>query len=686
MQADELNIWKGRIQRSEGLQNGVKKEWQDAIDLVNCDYFDKNTSELDERVDVHFANWYYNNLVPLTYYRDPFIYIKTKTDDMSRFAETMEKAINIKWKDLELKDQFKDVIGSALIMPPGWMKSGYTAKIGQDVARHEENKEKGVIKTLKESFKSLLNGSNPKESAQKLPEQQGVLDIHIKEESVFASWVSSWNILMPVGYNRISDMPWLCEWEDVPVVDFKANPMYKNKEDIKGIREINSAADGSTGDAISKVPYSGATFTDKDDNQVVRLYHIWDRRGRRRFTFSMRCQDAHFDGEWPYDITGFPYRPLIFDKRLPQIDKANPYPINCLKPILPQIIEQSQARTQMAKWRRRASAIIIAQKGMLTQDDMNQLEDSEALQICYVSNKDAILMTQTPPLPNGIFDVEAQIKEDLQMATNMGQIMFAPPKGTRTATQAKIGQGGLDLKISAKQDAVEDFTALIARDLCQLMWQFMDRNQVKELIGEDVSEDMWPDLPDDLNERRRVIQNMQIRIDAGSAAPPKDDTVDKKQTLDMISILKSVAPNRLNEGEVAKQVMKKFKFSKELDKMVFTNDEEEEKAAEEENGFLVSNHPQIVSPNTNHQIHLKVHAQIAGKSAAGDQHILDHAKALGIAPQGGGKAAGGPQKGDSRPPMNSTNPEQVRKGNMTQANIMSSAQNLGAGSRGVPVG
>src|SRR5258708_18491938 len=127
------------------------------------------------------------------------------------------------------------------------------------------------------------------------------------------------------------------------------------------------------------------------------------------------------------------------------------------------------------------------------------------------------------------------------------------------------------------------------------MWQFYDRDKVSELIGEEVSDDMWPDLPEDRHERRRVIQQMQIKIDAGSAAPPKDDTVDRKQTLDMISILQSIMPERLNKSEVGKQVLKKFKFSKENDKMIYTNDEEEQKAAEDENGFLVANHPQIMS-------------------------------------------------------------------------------------------
>lgn len=676
----DIGIWKGRILRAESVQKNMHKEWKDAIDLVNCEYFDKNSPQLDDRVDVHFANWYYNNLISLCYFRDPNLFFKSEVKKYSGFAETLDKVINKKWKQLELKQQFQDVIGSALVQPPGWIKVGYTAKIGQDVSKLKEDKEKSLIGDIKDSLMGIFKD---KEEKSKLPEEQGVLDVNIEEESIFASWVPSWNVLMPDGYNRVDNMPWICEWEDMPLVDFKANPMYKNKKNIKGINDIRAVnKDSGMGQTIRKVTFNEDAGAGTSDTQTIRLYHIWDRRSRKRFTISMMSEEPHFEGDWPYHIKGFPYRELIFEKRLINIDKSNPYPVNIIKPILPQIIEQSQARTQMAKWRKRSSAIIMAQKGLLNEDDMAQLEETEALQICYLSSLQGVQMTQSPPLPNGIFDVEAEIKQDLQMATNMGQIMFAPPKGTRTATQSQIAQGGLQLKISSKQDAVEDLTVTVAKDLSLLMWQFSDREDIEELIGEKVSEDMWPDYPESMEEALSIMACIQVKVDPGSAAPPKDDTVEKKQLLDFASIMMNIAPERFKKDEFAKQMTKRFKFTKEVDKLIITMDDEERKAAEEENGFLLANHPQIVSPNTNHQIHLEEHSKAmaqGGDTPALHQHILDHAKFLGINPDDG---KGKPQEGDLRPPMQSTNPEIVRQGGTKSSDIAQSAQNLGAGSRG----
>jgi hypothetical protein len=261
--------------------------------------------------------------------------------------------------------------------------------------------------------------------------------------------------------------------------------------------------------------------------------------------------------------------------------------------------------------------------------------------------------------------------------------MFAPQPGQRTASQAKIGQQGLQVKISAKQDVVEELSVKIARKVAQMVWQFYDRDKVEEIIGEKVSEQMWPDLPENKNERRKIINNLKCFIDQGSAAPPKDETTDKKQLLDAISVMQSIAPERLKKDEVLKAMIKKWKFDKDVGKLVLSNDDDEKKAAEEETKLMETNIPCITSPNNNHQIHLEAHAQ-GKKSPALAQHILDHAKFAGLLPgkQGPGSESGKdkkPQQGDKRPPMQSSNPEIVRQGNPSMGQIMGSAQNRGAG-------
>lgn len=337
----------------------------------------------------------------------------------------------------------------------------------------------------------------------------------------------------------------------------------------------------------------------------------------------------------------------------------------------------------MTKWRKRASAFIIAQKGLVTEDDMQQITETEALQVALVTNKDAFTMTAAPSLPQEVFQVESAITKDLQMGTNMGQMMFAPMPGQRTATQATMAQSGLQLKAQSRIDVVEDYTVRLARVIGQLAWQFYDKKKVQEIIGEDVSESMWPTLPKDPKERRRIIQaELQFRIDAGSTAAPKDETVDKKQFIDATSVLMTVAPDRIKKDEFVKIFAKKFKFTKDIDRLVITNDDDERAAAQAENQLLNSDVPQVVSPNENHKIHMEEHLKGGQPTRAMDLHLLDHGKYLGVNPKngdGGSSGDNGPQSGDIRPPMKSSNPEIVRKGNTSQGDIAQSAQNKGPG-------
>lgn len=680
----KVQVWKGLIGRSEQMQARQHDEWNKAIALLDCEYFNRHLSRLDERVDVNFVNWYVSNLVPLIYFRDPYVFIKSKTDDWTRFAETLEKVVNATWKDQKLKQQFKRVILSALLQPPGWIMTGYTAKIEEDVAKVDENKEKGLIKSLKDTIKGVFS-----KKEDKLPEQMGVLNQNIKEESIFGDWIPSWNVLMPQGYHLVSKMPWICHYEDVAIMDFLANPLYKNKENLHGIYKDDSYSSGNTIRKVvyeDPIPYSNI----KDEVTTIRLYHIWDRRSQKRMTISLMCDDYHFEGDWPYDYEGFPIDPLVFEETLPtnKDDDQGPYPYNIVRPILPQVLENSNARTQMSAWRRRAAAIILAQSDLATEEDMNQIQSSQAVQLIRVTNIAAFQMSQTPALPQGVFQVNDVIQNDLQMATNMGQIMFQPQEGQRTATQAQIAQSGLQLKVSAKQDCVEDFTVVIAKKIAQLAWQFYDREKVQEIIGEVVSDVMWPDLPKDRKERRRMINNMKIFIDAGSAAPPKDETVDRKQLLDFLQFAGAVAPERLNKDEVLKAGFKRWKFEKDLDKLVITNDDGERQAADEENALMATNIPCIVSPNNNHIIHLEEHAK-APPTTARDQHMLEHAKFGGLLPGAEGGAseanrqasqqAGGPQKGDLNAPMKSTNPEQQRQGIPAANRVNATANDMGAG-------
>lgn len=658
---DDLRTWLGRKERGLSLLNQKQNTWENNIKLYNCTWFNEKYGGIDpERTDVHFANWYITTSVPLYYFRDPFIFIKPRNDTYGPFADTMEEVINYLWLELGLKQQFKKVILSSLLTPPGWMKLGYTAQFGEDVAKVETIKEKNLIANVKDAIMGVF-----KEKKDLTPEEQGNLDLNIKAENIFATWIPSWNILMPPGYHEINKMPWLIEIEDVSMVDFRNNPLYKNKKDAKADKTIT---DNRGGKKITGPNYENASPNEDDEDSIIRLYHAWDRRNQKRLTYS--ASDIHFEGKWPYDMEGFPYKPLIFEDTLPTDQESNPYPVDAITPIFPQILEQSNSRTMMTKHRKRCNTIIAIAKGMLTEEEIGAIEENEAVQIIEVPAGGNVQGFTPPSLPPDVYNVDSLIKQDLQMATKMGQLMFQAQPGQRTAAQASIAQQGLQVGAQARVDCVEELTKLTARCMSQLAWQFFDRDKIREIIGKDITPDMWPDLPSDRSERRRIIQSeLSFKIDAGSTAPPKDETVDRKQLLDFLSFAASFAPERLKKDEVLKQGIKRWKFVKDVDKCVISGDEEEMKVAMQENQLMLQGAPQLVSPNENHMIHIQAHTQAKGNPLV-DQHIVEHGKFLGI-------ETNKPQQGDIRGARVSTLPETTRQGITNASDIDQSINNQG---------
>ena len=669
MTPEEHKIWLGRIGRAQSNQDKVKHRWKTALKLYNTTYFDDEFGGFNrERVDVHFANWYINNVIYLTYSRDPYMFVKTENNRLSSFAATMERLLNKTWKQLSMKQHAKRAIHSASLMPPAWIKTGYTAKIGEDTAKLD--KEKGILQKVKDALTDAVG--EKKESS---PEEQGVLNQYIEEERVFAHWVPSWNMLMPEGYHLLSDMPYLIEKETVARIDFRNNPLYKNKEGVSGAsKPIANNKSGQTQLHSPTFDNTGSNSADGGDTETntIDLFHIHDRRSKKRFTLSTEFAGAHFEGDW--DEEDFPYEDLMFDETLPFNEVPNPYPPNLLEPIMSQIIEQSQARTQMVKWRKRASSIILVQRGSAGEEDIKQIEDTEAVQIVYVSNIEAFRIANTGNLPNQVFEVDKLIKQDLQTGTNMGQMMFAPQPGQRTATQASISQQGLEIKSSARVDMVEDFTVRIATQLARKLWTFYDKDKVAEILGEELTDDMWLPLPDDKKERKRILLDLQLSIEAGSAAPPKDESVERKQLMDAVSISASVAPESIKKAGVLKEIFKTFKHINNVDDLVKGNDEEEAQAAQQENELLEQNIPQVVSPNENHEVHVQVHSQ-GPQTEVKDQHLAEHGQRLGIFSNQ--KAQEGTvQEGDTRPAGGSVTPEITRQGSTDQGDLAQSVQSV----------
>ena len=671
MKSNEIQIWQHRISKAEEYLNRQKLERNTAIKLYTGTYFGdlyKATSDFSE---VNFVYEYVDVLISSIYARDPFIFVKATTGRRAAFAETMQTALNYYWRELKIKKKMHSCLIDAVLQPPGWINLGYM------FYKSKINKE------IEESFPELKDTKPvPTES------EMGIYDESRKVDDIFCEQVSSWNVMFPEGYHNIRECPYLIVKQKISLEDLYINPMFNNnKFKINSSNAYGSGKLPQKYDMKASVNIFGGTTNQITDYESLftDLFHVFDRRGMQMFTVARNFMDATlFEKKWEIMSEGFSLFPLFFNEVPSTDEKCNAYPMSDIVPMFPQLKELSLISSAMLRHRNRAGTLLLGKKGIIKETDAANIQKASDVDFILLPDiSESVVRGFTPPaLPQDFYRLRDMLLQDLLRVSGYAQLL-GQSQGIDTATESENVKQGAMLRQSRKVDTIEDFIQDIAVYLSGLIWQFKTKEEIAEIIGEDVDEEMWPTLPEDFNEARRIIQKeISFRIEAGSTRPPKDEAVERKQWMDLSAMIKASFPNRIKDDAYLKQILKKFDF-KDLENVIIGHDEEETVVAQEENKLLLQNVVQIVSPNENHMLHLQIHAQayqVPGLKLtdAMDKHIDDHAKFMEMKNP---KAV--PQRGDVKPPMQSTTPEASRGGVTAFSDILGS---LGQPQPGVEAG
>ena len=670
MTSEEIRVWFGRIERAQSLQDERNKERKEILKLYMGEFFGKPTDNSGEVTEVNFVFEFIKVLVASIYARDPFIFCRARSGKWAKFAETMELVINYYWRELKLKKKIKRAILDAVLSPPGFIELGYFFLKAKDQ----------FTKELEEEFPELKK-SEPLET-------KGIFDDTVKEDDVFANYVSSYNVLWPDGYNDIRECPYMIIKRKMPLLDVKANTSFSSSRNrLTGFNSVSNVDKKPKKFRLQddiKPLNSSVTQEVDEENLSITLYYIFDKRSQQRVVLARNFdEDSLFEKPWEYLPEGFTIFPLIFNDVPETDDKANSYPLSDVVPMLPQLKELSKISSAMMRHRKRAGTLLTVKRGVITPQQITNITSASDLDIVELDNLDESAMKGfTPPsLPQDFYKLRQVILEDLMRVSGFQQLL-AGETGVETATESEnIRQGAL-LRTSEKQDVIEDYTIEIAVFLAGLIYQFKtDRKEIAQIIGEEeVSDEMWPPLLKNedgsvnIDQARRFIQKeIFFKIEVGSTRPPKDEAVERKQWSDLVATIEATWPGRLKESVILPQLLKKYDF-KDIEQAVKSFDEEEMAAAQQENQLLLQGIPVPVSPNNNHKIHLQVHAQVIGQgisSPALDQHIVAHANY-------DEKMSGAqPQAGDARAAIKSTAPDITRKGVGEGSDLSGTVSNMG---------
>ena len=623
MDINEIKKWFGRIQRCEDLLATKSNEKKQILKLYTGTFFGNPVANNTELSEVNFVYEYMQILVSAIYARNPHIFVRTKNTRLGQFAETMETVINHYWYEKQAKQKTKKAIIDAVLQPPGFIEIGYFLFT-------EKNK---AVKDIESEFPELKD----KDKKEKTEEEQGVLDETIKEDDVFLNHLSSWDVLFPDGYHEIREAPYLIKKQVITLEKLLANPVYKkSKYRLSNKRTLKDHISPVTAYNMKALPRNeNSSYSGLDDELVpITLYHIFSRMDKKRFTLTQGLNDdTLYDGEWDYLIDGFPIYPLIFNE-IPKSDKeSNAFGLSDIVPMIPQLKELSLLSSAMLMHRKRAGTLLLGKKGSILDTDASKIQNSSDVDLILLDDiSEGAVRGFTPPaLPQDFYALRNVVLDDLMRISGYNQLLGVS-KGIQTATESENVRAGAVLRQSEKVDIIEDFTVQVAKGLAGLIWQFkQNKKEIEEIVGETITEEMWPTLPKDKDEARRIIQReLLFRIEAGSTRPPKDEVIERKQWMDLIEKIKIYFPNRLKDDIILPQLLKKFEF-KDIERAVISYDDQEIQAAQEENKLLLQGIPQIISPNENDLLHLQVHSQAyqtpgLQPTKQMDEHIDTHAK------------------------------------------------------------
>ena len=676
---DDLSSWRIRLNNSLDLQAGQKDRWETSLDFIRLRYFQKRQGDDPERVEVNLAWSYLNTLIPTLYSRDPEIKVKPRRARSTPFANTMADVLMYQRDELKLKDCVQRATGDTVPTGIGWAEVGYQPfkeNIQEfDKAQRKPSPAQVLSRTLKDTIRQI---TGQKSDAQQMT-APGQLLPEIREGEVYLRWRPFWSVLLAPGYHLIREMPYLIAVDDLEIEELANDPRYPEDK----LRRIRPTRQLSSPNRMMKTNQPSFGAGGMKPIQVVRRYTIWDRRGDQVIHMVEGLEEELFHEQWPMAFDEFPFVPLIFNDTPPDDQDSNAYPMDDITPVKSLLMEKSMLRSSMIKARRRSAPLILVDKNILNEDEIRNLTESEEVNIVPVSSTTAVVPMQPVRLPDDIYKIDSTIDNDFYLVTGFNQLMQAgaSPSSNNTATEANLAQAGVNLRVSRRVNIIEDFIVEIARRMAALSWEKYDRTTIADILGRtDITPEMWPDLPESIAERRRIIRReLDFKIEAGSTQPEQTRLIEMNLWIRNVNMIAAAFPDEINREKLLEQHLKKMGM-KEIEYIIKGSGEQERSAAQMENQLLLQGIPQIVSPNERHDIHIATHTEATqmGGTEQLDQHILAH-NAFRIQQNPAAKSAQAPQQGDSTSPHQAAVPELQRGGGANIADISGQGQRMSEG-------
>lgn len=463
-----------------------------------------------------------------------------------RMADTLNilHAYQLDEQPYDFKTQIKALVRRTKVNGVGYVKLLYVREMDgmspETAARYEDTKAK--ILEIQDRMKDAANPDDGEDemAAEQMRLQSLLTDLQanpdrvVREQIVYDYPKSTEIILDPQTRHLKSLMGcnWLVQFYDLTADEIE---MIYGKDIEDGIsqemREANMAV---------------AKDQDCEDRRY-RVYEVQDKRSTQVFTicegycgYLKPPQEPEIWLERFYNVFPLVFNEIEHDEEI--------YPPSDVWIARHMQYEYNRAREALREHRVAARPYYVAEKGRLSEQDKTKLGNRPGHAIVEITPgspdqpvSNALMVGPSAAIDPALYEVE-NVQADILRVVGSQEANFGGTSGA-TATETSIAENSRMSSVSDSADDLDDFLTALARDTGKVLFMYMSKDRVVEIVGPGAA---WPDMPPT---KRQVADEIALKVRAGSSGRPNQaaDLANMERAWPALSMLPGINPRPLAE-------------------------------------------------------------------------------------------------------------------------------------------
>ena len=529
---NEGKLWKERLEKASELMKKYSTVWKNNIKFFNDSEISTNKKVLENLIWSNTVG-----LLPELFAQVPQITIQNNkrnnelTDEVSNCLETLINAImnDEVEPSINIKEKGKRCVLTSLLTNRACLKIGYTKK--EDGNEQALNEYSEITKELQEAKET----KDIQELEGKLKALDDMIGL-IQDSGAFSKVVSPFNIF--VDYNSkecdASDASWLIERDLMPKDFLKAKFGYKDDDGITKSIYSDKDLKMTTADVQELNRLVCYEEVNKENKDLTIVWWIWDKIKRRVCLYANDCWEYPI-WVWddPYKLDRFfPYYFLSF-----YISPEESFGFGEVEYYRQAQNEINKINDQVINIRNRTFNKVVFNSTYVTAEDAQKIVNGNSDLIGLPLPPDISISNIIAPLPTPSAEMlQLFDKNDLNGIINKLATADATTRGEEyktNTTNIAIGdyQQSRNIKIGDKRDIIEEWIGKICWGIIQLCMQFMDKEEVIEIIGEERGS-----FFQNVSDAKMIKRFLSVKIIGETTIKPTS-SVKKQQALSVGQIL-----------------------------------------------------------------------------------------------------------------------------------------------------